>query len=229
MVKQAGLFMLVVTTAALTAACSADGSTPGAAGPPSASVSTTSAAEPTAEPAAEPTARPTARPTTEPTGKSTGSDPGDGDMLAGLGTDADWVKFLERCPDSRQKVMIQKVVTGDVNRDGVHDAVVGHACSPVTSYWPSEVDVFDGASSSRKPKRIGGTMLAEVGASDRPYLDGLQVKDGVVVIKAYGVDEDTEPACPSIYRTYRYKYAGGEFKRADREASNANHCPELSN
>ncbi|GAA4608550.1 hypothetical protein GCM10023107_87180 [Actinoplanes octamycinicus] len=148
-------------------------------------------------------------------------------MLAGLGSDADWKKYLEPC-DAPQKVLIQKVVTADVNGDGTFDALVAHACSPITSYWPTVVDVFDGASSSAKPKRLG-TLLQDVGPDDLPYLDTLKVKKGTVVIEAYGVDKHTNQSCPSIYYTYEYKYTGAKFTRTSRSAGNANQCPDIRN
>ncbi|WIM93187.1 hypothetical protein ACTOB_005158 [Actinoplanes oblitus] len=229
MLKRAGLFMSVAVGAlALTAACSssdstAAGSTSGSSAAAGSGAATTAAATEAATGATTAPAQGTpVRTKATPT-----SDPGDGDMLAGLGADADWKKFIEKC-DAPQKVMIQKVVTADVNGDGTFDALVAHACSPITSYWPTVVDVFDGASSSSKPKRLG-TLLQDVGPDDMPYLDTLKVRKGVVTIEAYGVDKETDASCPSIYYTYEYKYTGAKFARISRGAGNANHCPDIKN
>ncbi|BCJ39503.1 hypothetical protein GCM10010168_62490 [Actinoplanes ianthinogenes] len=124
--------------------------------------------------------------------------------------------------------MIQKVITADVNGDGTFDALVAHACSPITSYWPTVVDVFDGTSPAAKPKRLGA-LLQDVGPDDLPYLDTMKVKNGVVTIQAYGVDKHTDQSCPSVYYTYEYKYSGAKFSRTSRVAGNANHCPDITN
>jgi hypothetical protein len=229
--KRAALSATVALTAlALTAACNNGDSTTTSADT-TATPSGTAAGNPagtTTTPAGR-TATKTAK-TNHPTTRTTTpvGDPGDAGQLAGLGTEADWKKFLAPCPDSRQKILIQKVVTADVNGDGTHDALVAHACSPITAYWPTEVDVFDGASASSAPKRLG-TLLKDVGASDMPYLDSMKVKDGgVVVIAAYGVGPGDDAACPSVYYTYQYTFSGGRFSRVGRDAGNADHCPDIT-
>jgi hypothetical protein len=251
--KRAGLFTAVTLTAlTLTAACSTgDTTTTTSANTPSDSPATAATSAPAST--ASTTKKPATTPVGDPGDNGTGNsdpgdsgpgdpgdngagdpgdsgpgDPGDGDMLAGLGTDADWKKYLKACPDSRQKILIQKVTTGDVNGDGTYDALVGHACSPITSYWPSEVDVFDGASSTSAPKRLG-TLLADVGASDSPYLDSLKVKNGTVVIGAYGAEAGGDRTCLSTYFTYQFKFKSGKFTRTARTIGDANHCANVTN
>ncbi|WP_433295857.1 hypothetical protein ACQP2F_36920 [Actinoplanes sp. CA-030573] len=151
------------------------------------------------------------------------SDPGDGDMLAGLGTDADWKKLVMPCPNAGQKPVVQKVITGDVNRDGTHDALVARSCEAQTSYWPSTVEIFDGASPATSPRRLA-TLLADVGPDDQPWVVSLRVDGGAVVIKAYGVDEHSNNACPDLTFTYRYRLDGKGAHREQRQVANANKC-----
>jgi hypothetical protein len=150
-------------------------------------------------------------------------DPGDGDMLAGRGDRADWKNLVTACPNDGQKVIVQKVVTADVTGDGTYDALVARSCEAKTSYWPSTVEVFDGASSSAKPRRVG-VLLADVGASDQPWLTSLRVNGSTIAIEAYGVDKNSANACADLTFTYRYRLISGAVKRTARDVGNANKC-----
>ncbi|GAA3342395.1 hypothetical protein GCM10020358_37230 [Amorphoplanes nipponensis] len=156
-------------------------------------------------------------------GDAAGGDPGDGGMLAGLGEDADWKKIVKPCPNDGQRVIVQRVVTADVTGDGTYDAVVARSCEAVTSYWPSTVEVFDGTSPSTRPERVG-TLLADVGPADEPWLTTLRVNGREVVIEANGVDDSSSKGCADLGFTYRYRFTGGSFKRVAREVGNAGKC-----
>lgn len=174
------------------------------------------------KPAASPTR--TSDPGDGPTATETRtSDPGDGDMLAGRGTDADWKKLVKPCPNDGQEPVVQKVITGDVNGDGTYDALVARGCEARTSYWPSTVEIFDGASSASSPKRLA-TLLTDVGPDDQPWLVSLRVDGGAVVIKAYGVDKHSANGCPDLTFTYRYRLDGKVAHREQRQVANANKC-----
>jgi hypothetical protein len=177
----------------------------------------------TPKPRATATSRATARPgvKTTPVG-----DPGDGGMLAGLGDEADWKSIVKACPHDGQQPIIQKVVTADVSGDGTYDAVIARTCESTTAYWPSTVEVFDGASPSDHPRRIG-TLLTDVGRDDLPWLTKLQVTGRTVTVHAYGVDAHTTQACPSVAFTYRYAYDGDTFRRTAREVGDAGTCPSV--
>lgn len=153
-------------------------------------------------------------------------DPGDNGMLAGLGDQADWKSLVEPCPNTGQKPVIQKVVTADVTGDGTYDAVVARTCESSTAYWPSTVEVFDGTSQSKQPRRVG-TLLTDVGKTDLPWATQVRVSGRTVTVEAYGVDAHTTQACPSIAYTYRYTYDGGSFRRVGRDVGNANTCPKI--
>lgn len=166
---------------------------------------------------------PAAAPASSSPGEPT-SDPGDGDMLAGQGDGADWATMVQPCPGGdRRSIIVQQVVTADVTGDGTHDALVVRSCRAATSYVPSTVEVFDGASSSADPRRVG-TLLADVGRTDRPWVTRVRAGDGVVVVEANGVDRHSDRDCPDLHVTYRYRYGDGTFRRDGREVGNAARC-----
>ena len=215
MFKRAALLSSIpLATLALVTGCSGGDAT------------TTSARRPVSAASSAPTSDPGdgTAPTSDPgDGATTIGDPGDGGMPAGLGEDADWRKMVSACPHKGQKPVIQKVVTADVTGDGVHDALVARSCEAVTSYWPSTVEVFDGASQPAKPRRIG-VLLDEVGAADQPWVTKLRAGGREVTIEAHGVDELSDNACPDLNLTYRYRFSGGDFQRVARQVGNADAC-----
>jgi hypothetical protein len=63
---------------------------------------------------------------------------------------------------------------GDLNGDGIGDAVVAAACTASTSSWPDQVEVFDGASPNpARPRRLATLLDYGDGTDDR----GLRVQD----------------------------------------------------
>ncbi|MFC7528516.1 hypothetical protein [Actinoplanes sp. GCM10030250] len=134
--------------------------------------------------------------------------------IAALGKKAPWDKLVEPC-EGGQLVVVQDVALADVSADGTPDAVVARACEGDTEYGPSSVEVFDGKSASTEPRRLG-TLLGDVG-TDKPYVSSVEYADGAVLIKANGVDEKSDAACPEVVYTYRYTYSGGAFQQAKRE------------
>ncbi|GIF04114.1 hypothetical protein [Actinoplanes siamensis] len=117
---------------------------------------------------------------------------------------------------------MQKLVYGDVTGDGVPDALVARTCEAATSYWPTTVEVFDGASGAN-PRRVG-TLLTDVGDKDLPWFRSMSVSGQTVTIKAYGTSPRAERACADLELTYRYDYRGGEFTRTGRQATRSAEC-----
>ncbi|GAA2883820.1 hypothetical protein Acy02nite_07610 [Actinoplanes cyaneus] len=141
-------------------------------------------------------------------------DPGDG---------GNWFGALKPCPNKEQEVEVQKMATGDLTGDGVADVLVARSCTAITSYWPSTVEIFDGAAGGEKPKRIG-TLLGDLGPTDVPAVQSLKVSDRVLTITAYGRSKMAPAACPDLKLTYQYKYSGGQFARTNRNAVTAKDC-----
>ncbi|MEV4703379.1 hypothetical protein [Actinoplanes sp. NPDC049316] len=106
----------------------------------------------------------------------------------------------------------------DVTGDGMDDALVARSCEARTSYYPSTVEVFDGASQSTHPRRLA-TLLREVGPADQPWITKLRVTGRQVVIEANGTDSRDDNACPSVSFTYRYRYSSDGFQRVGRDAA----------
>ncbi|MEU4423477.1 hypothetical protein AB0F81_22855 [Actinoplanes sp. NPDC024001] len=134
--------------------------------------------------------------------------------VASIGDKVTWERFVEPCK-SGELVVVQDVAAGDLTGDGAADAAVARACEGVDEYGPSTVEVFDGASSVDQPKRVG-TLLSDAG-TDKPYVDSVAFTGGALVIKANGVDETSDAACPEVVFTYQYKFADGAFKQEKRE------------
>ncbi|UQU62872.1 hypothetical protein COUCH_28080 [Couchioplanes caeruleus] len=209
-----------VTLIALAAAgCTPADSAPAASGTtPASPVSSRAASSPPSSPPSSPAPSRTSSPAPSAT-----SDGGDGGMLAGLGEDANWKKLVTPCPNDGQKTVIRKVVTADVTGDGTYDALVARGCEARTSYFPSTVEVFDGASQSSRPRRIA-TLLEEAGATDQPWLTTVRVSGRQVVIEANGTGPRDTNACPSVAFTYRYRFSGDEVQRVSRDAHDARRC-----
>ncbi|MDI6100993.1 hypothetical protein QLQ12_20480 [Actinoplanes sp. NEAU-A12] len=150
------------------------------------------------------------------------SDPGDGGGASGdAGDGGNWFSALKPCPQGLP-TEIQRLERADLTGDGVAEALVARSCEPVTSRWPSTVEIFDGAT-AEKPRRIG-VLLEDAGAGDHPWFTSLTVSGGTVAVKAHGVSPGSPLACPDLKLTYQYRYEGGKFARTDREATKAADC-----
>ncbi|WP_436529844.1 hypothetical protein [Actinoplanes sp. HUAS TT8] len=174
--------------------------------------------ESTTAPAGTPSAAPvTSKPIVTPvkTVKPTpAGDPGDG---------GNWFAALAPCPNKGQKVEVEKMTTGDLTGDGVDDVAVARTCTAITSYWPSTVEIFDGAAGGEKPKRIA-TLLGDLGSADVPAVQSLKVNGRVLTITAYGVSAKAPTACPDLKLTYEYKYSAGTVARTSRKAVTSKDC-----
>ncbi|GAA4957533.1 hypothetical protein [Actinoplanes utahensis] len=233
MLKNAALLTTAALTVALAAGCSDSttaGTAPAATTAPAASGAAT--ATPTSDPGdnglrttpagnggkatrtSDPGDGAKATPTSDP-GDPNGSDPGDG---------GNWFNAAKPCP-AGQAVEIQKLGFGDVTGDGVDDALLARACEPITSRWPSTVEVFDGTT-GEKPRRLG-VLLADVGEADFPYVTDLSAAGGVVTVKAHGVGDGGSQACPNLKLTYKYEYSGGTFTRTGRTVTKSSSCLSL--
>lgn len=230
MLKNAALLTTAALTVALAAGCS-DSTTAGTAPTTSTVPAASAAATPTSDPGdnglkttpagtggkATRTSDPgdgAATPTSDP-GDPNGSDAGDG---------GNWFKAAKPCPTG-QAVEVQKLAFGDVTGDGVDDALLARACEPITSRWPSTVEVFDGTT-AEKPRRLG-VLLADVGKADFPTVMDLSVSGGVLTVKAHGVGADSPQACPNLKLTYKYRYSGGELTRTGRTVTTSSSCLPL--
>ncbi|MFI1988557.1 hypothetical protein [Actinoplanes sp. NPDC020271] len=203
--------------ALLTAGCG-DKTTPAAAPSAPAPATTTAAAPAPAESASVPAAAPTtSKPAVTPvktTKPKPTSDAGDG---------GNWLAALKPCPNKGQEVDIEKMATGDVTGDGLNDVIIARSCTAITSYWPSTVEIFDGAAGGEKPKRIG-TLLGDLGATDGPAVQTVKVDGRVLTITAYGLSPKAAVGCPDLKLTYQYKYSGGGFTRTSRKAVTSADC-----
>lgn len=148
--------------------------------------------------------------------------------LASVGDDGDWDAFIEECANPEQEALVQLVTTGDMTGDGTPDALVARTCDASTAYFPSTIEVFDGASPAAGPKRVGEPMLTDVGPTDQPWVIGMAVKDRAVTVTAYGTGGTDSNACPKLKLTYRYQLDGDTFERVNRAATTAADCLPVS-
>ena len=132
---------------------------------------------------------------------------------------ADPAKMVTACPNAGQSAIVQADVTADVTGDGVPDRVIARSCTALTSYWPSTVEVFDGAGDDRI-----ATLLGDVGPTDLPWVTRVTVAGRTITIAASGVSQHGTQACADLGLTYTYRYAGGGLRRTGRDAVNAGHC-----
>jgi hypothetical protein len=145
-----------------------------------------------------------------------------GGNLASVGDGGDWDVFILECTDPGQEAVVQTVVNADVTADGVADALIARTCDTPTSWVASTVEVFDGASPAQRPWRVGEPLLRDVGGTDKPWLTGLRVQDGVIVVEAGGTDGGD--SCPKLRLTYRYQLKGTVFERLDRTVVKSPTC-----
>ncbi|MDI6097423.1 hypothetical protein QLQ12_02260 [Actinoplanes sp. NEAU-A12] len=198
------LFTAVLLAPALLTGCTGDEETP---------VATPSAATPAAPAGAVP----------EASGELPEAEVPGGD-LASVGDGGDWDAYILECENAEQEAVVQTVVNADVTADGVADALIGRTCDASTSYFPSTVEVFDGSSPAQRPWRVGKPLLSDVGSTDKPWLTGLRVQSGVIVIEANGTGGADSNACPKLKLTYRYQLKGTAFERLDRTATESATC-----
>jgi hypothetical protein len=207
--RKIALLTGAVAMAGLAAACgdiataapaAAPATAPSTASSPAAAASTTTAAPPpTADAPAGPVA--TSRPAPGRT---------------------DWSRKVEVCPDDDQPVVVQQVVSGDLTGDGVADTAVARSCEARTSYWPSTVEVFDGASGSRI-----ATLLADDGPTYMPWVTRLAVSRGTLTVEAAGNDAHGSQACADLGLTYTFAYRNGKLTRTDRVIGDAGKCQDV--
>jgi hypothetical protein len=221
---------LSLTAALLVAGCS---SSADKAAPAAPTVSATTAPAPTAT-AGKPAA---GKPTATKTGTKTGTAPtgqGGGGLQQQL-ADADFVPEgfaddVKPCPYPEQKPIIVMVRSGDVNGDRVPEMLVVRTCTAFTSYWPSSVEVFDGASPVNTPRRIGTLLEDKAVRLDSPNVYDVRVSKGVVTVVANGVDAKTDNSCPNQTFTYRYQLSGEKFRLLDRKVGpRKSECPRITN
>ncbi|GAA0582700.1 hypothetical protein GCM10010172_79800 [Paractinoplanes ferrugineus] len=145
--------------------------------------------------------------------------------LATAKTGPRWAEVVRECPYDDQPVVVQKVVRGDVNADGVPDSLVVRSCKPFTSYWASVVEIFDGTSHVSRPRRIG-TLLTD--AAEGPSVHELKVDRGIVDITAFGVDASTDNSCPNVVFRYRFRLAGKTWQTLRRTGDERfDDCPRI--
>lgn len=159
----------------------------------------------------------------EPSGDLPEAEAPGGD-LASVGDGGDWDVYILECENPEQEAVVQTVVTADVTADGVADALIARTCDTTTSYHPSTVEVFDGSSPAQRPWRVGKPLLSDVGATDKPWLTGLRVQSGVIVVEAAGTGDGDAGGCPKLRLTYRYRLEDTAFERLDRTATPSTTC-----
>lgn len=215
MFKKAVLLATATLTTVAVAGCTGSpGPSAGAPVSAPAQQSATAAPAATAGGGAGATKSPGTKPgTTKPT---PASDPGD---------DGNWFGALKPC-ERGLPTEVQRLERADLTGDGVAEALVARTCEPVTSRWPSTVEVFDGTT-GEKPRRLG-VLLEDAGAADHPWFVSLTVSGGTVSVTAHGVSANSPLACPDLKLTYQYRYAGGKFTRTSRKATKSADCLSAS-
>jgi hypothetical protein len=140
--------------------------------------------------------------------------------LAGAGKDADWDTFILPCEDKAKEAVVQQVVTADVTGDGIADALVARACESST------VEVFDGSSPAQRPWRIDQPLLSSPTAElRRPWVTGLEVKSGEIIIKANGHAIDAAAkTCRKDRLVFAFKLAGTDFTQLRLENNPTGSC-----
>jgi hypothetical protein len=140
--------------------------------------------------------------------------------LAGAGKDADWDTFILPCADKSREAVVQQVVTADVTGDGIADALVARACESST------VEVFDGSSPAQRPWRIDQPLLSSPTAElRRPWVTGLEVESGEIIIKAAGhAIDDTGKSCRKDRLVFAFKLAGTNFTQLRLENNPTGSC-----
>jgi hypothetical protein len=121
----------------------------------------------------------------------------------------DWAKATTfRCPVADQRVIVVKVVDGDITGDGVADSVVSLTCSTQTSSNPVRVEAFDGTSAPAHPKSLG-ILISE---TDPMYVEeaDVTIAPGKVTVAGGAVGQDAPLAAgPQVKFTQAFTYRAG--------------------
>jgi hypothetical protein len=138
----------------------------------------------------------------------------------------DWRKVVLPCPQDL-RVVLQRVTTADVTKDGVPDTLVTRSCVASTSYFGSTIEVFDGTAAPQSPRRIG-VLLKDVAGKDKPWATKVVIIKGIVAVQANGLGPRSDNACPDHRFTYRYQFSKGQFKLIWRDFGKAEKCLPVS-
>lgn len=143
-------------------------------------------------------------PSAEPAGSGSSGGPTAPGPLGGT----DWTSAAGyRCPSDDQRVLVDRVVYGDITGDGVPDAVVTLTCSTTTSSNPLQVQAFDGASSPTHPRSLGVLFAGD----DPLYLKQATVTiahGGSVRLSGQALGPDAAlAATPDIHVTQTFTYS----------------------
>jgi hypothetical protein len=138
----------------------------------------------------------------------------------------DWRKAVLPCPQDL-RVVLQRVTTADVTKDGVPDTLVTRSCVASTSYYGSTIEVFDGTAAPQSPRRIG-VLLRDVAGKDKPWATKVVIIKGIVTVQANGLGPRSDNACPDHRFTYRYQFSKGQFRLIWRDFGKAEKCLPVS-
>ncbi|XVU21506.1 hypothetical protein ACQPZJ_30060 [Actinoplanes sp. CA-054009] len=133
----------------------------------------------------------------------------------------EWSTVVESCPGRGQSVVVRQVRTADVTKDGVPDQVVIRGCRAPSGYWPSTIEVFDGAAGPSQPRRIG-TLLR--GDRDWPWVTEVGFIKDVIAVEAHGRSGRGPSECADLRVTYRFSYTDKGFRLIWRDANRTGDC-----
>ena len=145
--------------------------------------------------------------TTSTTAMSTTASPSDG-RLAGV----DWpsvISDLDCTEASNTGVEVVGARYADARRNGTIDAFVWVDCVHPTSSWPSQLEVFDGSSDPRAPRR----MAVLIPQSDGLFIKSVSFGDKTVTVDAAKYSPDDANCCPSLVVQQVFDWTGAIFVR----------------
>jgi hypothetical protein len=142
---------------------------------------------------------------------------------AGALGSVDWARTIRDvdCSTTGHGLEVDAVQYGDVTGDGKPEAFVAVACVPVTSSWPEQLKVFDGASDPSKPRRIATLLGYDDGTDGRGLrIASITVTGRNVVVKSLGYHpDDPNAAAPRYHVQDSFTWDGDHFVRGPRKVS----------
>jgi hypothetical protein len=126
------------------------------------------------------------------------------------------------CSQAGGPAQVDEQAFGDVNDDGIDDAVVAAACTASTSSWPDRVEVFDGASPDPAHPRRLATLLDDGDGTDERgvRVQGIRIRGTTVTVTSTGYLAADPNAAPSQRVVDTFTWDGDGFGPRRRAVTN---------
>jgi hypothetical protein len=126
----------------------------------------------------------------------------------------DWEAVIDDldCSGINRGIEVGGVRYADVTGDGAEEAFVWVDCVHPTSGWPDVLEVFDGSSDPKAPKRIG----VLIGEKENLHVKSLTFSGHTVTVDAAAFAKQDPNCCASLRIRQSFTWEGGSFRAGKR-------------